>query len=61
MNSQNSETSYPQISLFKVTDKTQLVFAFPNLSIYYTSKNIKSSCKGNKLKVSAPVWIDEFK
>ena len=32
-----------------------------NLSIYYTWKNIKSSYKNNKFKISAPTWSDEFK
>ena len=31
-----------------------------NLSIYYTWKNIKSTCKNNKFKLSAPTWNDEF-
>ena len=36
--------------------------AFPNLSIYYTWKNIKKSYKNNnnKLKISAPTWSEEF-
>ena len=35
-------------------------FALSNLSIYYTWKNIKSSYKNNKFKISAPTWSDEF-
>ena len=31
-----------------------------NLSIYYTWKNIRSSYKNNKFKISAPTWNDEF-
>ena len=31
-----------------------------NLSIYYTWKDIKSSYKNNKFKISAPTWNDEF-
>ena len=34
--------------------------ALSNLSIYYTWKNIKSSYKNNKFKISAPTWSDEF-
>ena len=35
--------------------------ALANLSIYYTSKNIRSEYKlNNKLKISAPTWNDEF-
>ena len=29
--------------------------------IYYTLKNIKSSCNNNKFKISAPTWNDKFK
>ena len=31
-----------------------------NLSIYYTSKNIKSEYNNNKFKISAPNWNDTF-
>ena len=31
-----------------------------NLSIYYTSKNIKLVYNNNKFKISAPTWNDEF-
>ena len=31
-----------------------------NLSIYYTWKNIKSECKNNKFKISAPAWNETF-
>ena len=31
-----------------------------NLSIYYKWKNIKSSYKNNKFKISAPTWNEEF-
>ena len=34
--------------------------ALQNLSIYYTSKNIRKFYKGNKLKISAPTWNDKF-
>ena len=37
-----------------------MVIALSNLSIYYTSKNIKSSYNNNKFKISAPTWNDEF-
>ena len=30
------------------------------LSIGYTWKNIKKSCKNNIFKISAPVWNEEF-
>ena len=31
-----------------------------NLSIYYTWKIIKKSCKNNRIKISAPTWNEEF-
>ena len=34
--------------------------ALSNLSIYYTRKNIKSSYKNNKFKISATTWKNEF-
>ena len=34
--------------------------ALPNLSIYYTWKNIKSEYNNNKFKISAPTWNDTF-
>ena len=30
--------------------------ALANLSIYYTWKNVKSTCNNNKFKISAPTW-----
>ena len=34
--------------------------ALSNCSIYDTWRNIKSSYKNNKFKMSAPTWSDEF-
>ena len=34
--------------------------ALPNLSIYYTWKNIKTESNNNKLKTSAPTWNETF-
>ena len=34
--------------------------ALVNLSIYYTSKNIKSPYKKNEFKISAPTWNYQF-
>ena len=34
--------------------------ALPNLSIYYTWKNIKSEYNNNKFKIFAPTWTYEF-
>ena len=65
MNSENSKTSEPHILKLKLTDKLDLrigekVIALSNLSIYYTWKNIKSSCNNNKFKIFAPTWNDKF-
>ena len=65
MNSENSKTSEPHVSILKLTDKLDLrrgkeIIALSNLSIYYTWKNIKSSYNNNKFKISAPTWNDEF-
>ena len=52
---------------FKVdwTDKLNLEnpnknMTLANLSIYYTSKNIKSGYNNNKFKISAPTWNHNF-
>ena len=34
--------------------------AFPNVSIYYKWKNIKSEYNNNKSKILAPTWNDTF-
>ena len=36
------------------------VIALSTLSIYYTWKNIESSCNNNKFKISAPTDNDRF-
>ena len=53
MNSENGKTSKPHVLILNLTDKIDLrrseeSFALPNLNIYYTWKNIKSSYKNNK-------------
>ena len=65
MNSENSGTSEYHVKLLKLVDKLDLrsgqkSVAVSNLSIYCAWKNIKSSYKNNKLKISAPTWSDEF-
>ena len=65
MNSGNSETSDPHRLLLNLTEKINLkrsdkYVALSNLSIYYTWKNVKNSCKNNKFKTSAPTWNKEF-
>ena len=62
MNSKNSQTSDPR-RLLHLSDKVGLnrsgkYNALSNLSIYYTSKNIKKSYKNNKFKKST--WNEKF-
>ena len=65
MNSENSKTSKPHVLILKLTNKLDLrigkkIIALSDLSIYYTWKNIKSSYKNSKFKISAPTWNDKF-
>ena len=65
MNSENSKTSELYVLILKLTNKLdwrigEKLIALPNLNIYYTWKNIKSSYNNNKFKISAPTWNDKF-
>ena len=65
INSELSKTSDPHRILINLPDKIRLnrsdkFVALSNLSIYYTRKNIKTSYKNNKLKISAPTWNNKF-
>ena len=65
MNSENSKTSKPHVLILKLTNKSDLrigekIITSSNLSIYYTWKNIKSSCNNNKFKISVPTWNDKL-
>ena len=65
MNSENSRTSEYHVLLLKIVNKlglrrNQKSVALSSLTIYYTWRNIKSSYKNNKFKISAPTWSDEF-
>ena len=65
MNTENSKTIQLRRSKLDLTGKLYLKdpkknMTLANLSIYYTSKNIKSEFNNNKLKISAPVWTDTF-
>ena len=65
MNSENSKTSEHNVSVLKLTNKSDLrrgqkTVALSNLSIYYNWKNVKSSYNNNKFKISAPTWTEEF-
>ena len=65
MNSENSRTSEYHVLVLNLTDKLdvregQKAVALSSLSIYYTWKNIKSSCNNNKFKIYAPTWSEQF-
>ena len=65
MNSENSKTAEPQVLILNLTDKLDLIrggksIALLNLSIYYTWKNIKSSCNNNEFKISASTWNEKL-
>ena len=61
INSENSKTSDSHRLLLNLSDKiSDKYVALSNLSIYYTWKNIKKTCKNNKLKILAPIWNEEF-
>ena len=56
MNSDKSKTTDPYRLLLNLTDKINLKWsdkyvALSNLSIYYTWKNMKNSCKNKKVKI----------
>ena len=65
MNRKNSKTNKSNRLKYDLIDKLDLKnpnknMAFANLSIYYTWKNVKSSYKNNKFKISAPTWNETF-
>ena len=51
---------YYLILPIKIDLRSEKTVALSNLSIYWTWKNIKSSCNNNKIKISAPTWSEEF-
>ena len=65
MDTGNSKRNEPHRFKLDLTDRLNLKYpnknmALANLSIYYTSTNIKSEYNNNKFKVSAPTWNDTF-
>ena len=63
-NSKNSKTSDPHRLLLNLSDKKDLKIgdkyaALLNLSIFCTWKNIKTSNKNNKLKISGSKWSEK--
>ena len=65
MNSEDNKRSDSHRLLLNLSDKINLkrngkYVALPNLSIYYTWKNIKKTYKNDKFKIFAPTWNEEF-
>ena len=67
MNSENSKTSDHHRLLLNLSGKLNLKKSdkyisiyLSNLSIYYTSKNIKKLHKNNKFKISSPTLNEKF-
>ena len=65
MNSGNSKIFDPHRLSLNLSDKIDLrqkgkYIGLSNLSIYYTWKKIKRSCKKNEFKTSAPTQNEEF-
>ena len=65
MNSKNSKTNESYKFRYDLIDKLDLKnpnknMTLANLSIYYTWKNVKSTYKNNKFKISAPTWNETF-
>ena len=65
MNTKNSQTSKPHVLTLKFTGNLDLrrgknIIALSKLSIYYMWKNMKSSYKNNKFKISAPIKNNKF-
>ena len=65
MNTENSKTNESHRFKLDLADKLNLKnpkknMALANLSIYYTSKNIKTEYNNYKFKLSAPTWNKSF-
>ena len=65
MNTKNSKTNESHRFKYDLIDKLDLKnpnknMALGSLSIYYTSKNVKSTYNKNKFKISAPSWNETF-
>ena len=65
MNSENRKIPDLHRLSVNLTDKVDWrrkdkYITLPNLSIYYSWKNIKNSYKNNKFKISASTWNEEF-
>ena len=61
MKSKNITTSdtdrlKPNLSGIMNLTRRDKYFALSNLSVYYTRKNRKTSCKNNEFKISTTTW-----
>ena len=61
----NSKPKHSNKLVYNFTDKLNLKnsnknIALANLSIYYTSKNVKSDYNNYKFKISAATWNNTF-
>ena len=61
----NTRPKSPLVLMLKLTNKLGLqigekIIALSSLSIYCTSKNIKSAYNNNKFIISASTWSDKF-
>ena len=63
INLENSKTSKAHNLMLKLTNfrMSEKIIALSNLRIYYTQKNINSSCNNNKFIIPAPTLNDKFK
>ena len=52
MNFENAQTSDPRRLLLSLSDKISLKRSVPNLTIFYTWKNIKRIYRNNQFKTS---------
>ena len=65
MNTENSKTNEPHRFKLDLIEKLNFKnpnknMVLPNLSIYYTWKNIKTEYSNKKFKISAPTWNETF-
>ena len=64
MNAENSKENKTHRFRLKLADNLNLKDLnkniMANLSIHYTWKNVKSTYKKNKFKISVPTWNVEF-
>ena len=66
MDTENSKTNESNKFIYQFADKCNLKnpnnknIGLVKLNIYYTWKNIKSSCSNNTFKTSASTWNNEF-